>query len=187
MLVEDIPLLAQWFCEDPIAIDFLGSNLASIEKVKKFFHNALENPESRRDFIMVNNDGKAIGASSLEHINWKHRHAESVNFIGEQGYRKKEVIIEAHLLIFDYAFESLNLNRIQWNILESNPRMLRILENWIKISGCLDVYKLEGILAEAYFTRNKYYSLRVYGILKNNYIRAKKSLHKCLTEEILKK
>jgi len=189
MLIEDINYLTKWFADNPLAIDFLGSNFTSIEKVKEYFEAGLKNSFIRKDFIIETKEGKVIGTSSLENINWRHRSAESVNFIGERGYRKKKYIIEAHLRIFDYSFEFLNLHRIQWRILESNPRMLNILENWIKTTRCNEssakVYSLEGILQECYYTHGRFHNLRIYGILKNNYLKQKKNLHRCFKEGIL--
>ncbi|MFC1478375.1 GNAT family N-acetyltransferase [Candidatus Margulisiibacteriota bacterium] len=190
VLNEDIPLLVKWFSENPIAVDFLGSNLASIEKVKEYFENAIKKPENRRDFIIETKDGQAIGISSLESINWKHRHAESVNLIGEQGFRTREIIFEAQMRIFDYGFCTLNLHRIYWRILESNPRMINVLKHWIELTKTervSEVFQLEGILREVYFTHNKYYNIQVYGILKDKYMEFQKLFHKCFNDLASKK
>ena len=65
--------------------------------------------------------------------------------------------------MIDYAFETLNLNRIQLHVSAEN-------EPAIKIYRRVGFIK-EGVLRQAMFHDNKYYDFWVMGILKHDWLR----------------
>ncbi len=176
MLMEDIPSMQKWFMENPLSIKMIGSRIGSIEAVKAFFENSLKNPSDRRDFIIeLAKDNTAIGAISVEKINWIDRKAEAVVFLGSKGFRKREYVWDAYIIFFDYVFNELNLHRIQWNMFEFNLGIIGTLNQWVSetIPDEDDVFKKEGVLEEASYSNGKYHNVYVYGILKHKYNKCK--------------
>jgi len=173
MLVEDIPILEKWFIEHPLAVSMIGSRLSSIESVKKYFENGLKDSFNRRDFIIESaSEKKPIGAISLEEVNWIDRRAEAVIFLGERKYRRREYVFDTYIIMFNYAFNYLNLNRVQWHMAEFNAGIFETLNQWVKET--LDesdpiVFKMEGIQEEAIYYNGKYWNVHLYGIRKNSY------------------
>lgn len=173
---EDIFLIEQWFLKNNLAVRFLGTRLASIDNFRKFFEDGLSNPQNRRDFIIETKSGKSIGAVSLENINWKDRIADTVIFLGEKGFREKKYIYDAYLEMYNFAFNILNLNRVQMTFLGFNNIMVRVVQQWLEESledSTLYPLVKEGILRKATFFNGKYYDIYIYGVLKEEYNRVK--------------
>ena len=58
----------------------------------------------------------------LESINHRNRNACWGIYIAETKYRKRFYAVESVILLFDYAFDYLNLYKIYGNTLDNNPR-----------------------------------------------------------------
>jgi len=189
MLIEDIPILQKWFLENTLAVKYLGSRLASIEAVKQYFEKALNEPFERRDFMIESiKEQKPIGAMSLEKINWIDRRTEAVIFLGEKGLRKREYIYDAYMLLFEYAFNELNLNKIYWYMLEFNSGIFETLNQVIREATdetYPSPFKKEGYLQDAAFYRGKYYGIYIYGISASDYNMIKEKFLKYLKEKYL--
>lgn len=103
--------------------------------------SALYSPESFRGFIEKEIGEKevllsirllaeelSIGFISLGGFNWQARSAWVAIGVGEPEYRGKGYGSEAMNLLSRYAFNELNLNRINLTVFEFNPRAIRAYE-----------------------------------------------------------
>jgi len=72
--------------------------------------------------IIDNESDNPIGMILLDDINHKNRNASWGIYIANLEYRKKIYAVESAVLLFNYSFDYLSLNKIYGNTLESNVR-----------------------------------------------------------------
>ncbi len=108
----------------------------------------------------IEEENMLIGEISLRNIKWYNRKAMVSIFIAEsfqgQGYGKK-----ALTSVLRYAFQSMNLMRIEAEIVAFNP----VSEKLFVSCG----FKKEGTLRQAKYFEGKYYDIFCYGLLKDEY------------------
>lgn len=135
----------------------------NINTIKEFVTSQLENNHSFM-FAIINNN-QHIGNIKLGPINPYHNHSSISYFIGEKECWGKGFATEAIHLICKYAFEELNLHKLEsgtyseaigsWKALEKND------------------FKREGILREEVLSDGKYIDVYRYGLLKKEYYQKK--------------
>jgi RimJ/RimL family protein N-acetyltransferase len=110
--------------------------------------------------ICKSGDARLLGIISLNNIDFINRKAEISAVIGEQGARNVKLFVESCQLLFNHAFNSLNINRIYGGSIsrELVTLMCRTL-------GC----KEEGIGREEIYKEGKYYDSYRYSVLKNEF------------------
>lgn len=105
-------------------------------------------------------EGIVIGEVSLKTIRWFNRKAEiSVFIIPEyqgKGYGKRAV-----KKIMELAFNTLNLYRLEGEVMEYNEPSIKLIESL--------GFKFEGRLREARYIDGKYWDILRYGILKREF------------------
>lgn len=102
-----------------------------------------------------------IGNVSLQNINWVSRTGEIAMIIGNKKNRARGVGTEVMALIIEYAFKTLNLNRISCGTPVTNMGGIRICENNKMIK--------EGIQREVLYKNGEYLDCVLYSILKKDY------------------
>lgn len=133
-----------------------GSNSIR-EKWKKL----KDDPNSIVLIICLKESDSAIGVTAFHRIDWIGRMAIYYIAIADSNYRSKGLGSEATELIIDYAFNTLNLNRIQLHVAVKNKKAIIVY----KKSG----FKIEGTLRQAMYREGKYHDFFVMGLLKNEY------------------
>jgi RimJ/RimL family protein N-acetyltransferase len=110
----------------------------SLDNIKKY----VENMDGKSDEIFLaiclNQNNKHIGNIKLGPINWIHRFATISFLIGEKKYWGNGFATEAITLVTKFAFNTLNLHKIEAGCYENNIGSRRSLE---KVG-----FKVEGIL-----------------------------------------
>lgn len=89
---------------------------------EKWINSKLNDSSSLYFIIIEKKSGKLIGMTLLEDIDQRNRTACWGIYIGDLEFRKRVFALEATMLILDYAFSYLNLNKVYGNTLSSNPR-----------------------------------------------------------------
>jgi RimJ/RimL family protein N-acetyltransferase len=133
----------------------------------------LENLKNRKDtihfsIVISNKDDSdiLIGNCGIHDINWKNRVGEAGIVIGERPYQNKGYGSEAMELLLEYAFSTVNLNRIELNVYDYNSRAIKLYKKlgfteegrrrqfmWIK--GSYHDAIMMSMLAEEWRDRNK--------------------------------
>lgn len=98
---------------------------------------------------------------SLIHVSELHRHAESARFLIDQTGRSPVESVEAMKLLYELAFETLQLDRVFGFVVSGNGPMLK----WQKYFGM----KEEGRLRQHYRFQNETHDAVCVGILKEEY------------------
>jgi len=111
--------------------------------------------------ICTKEPDKPIGITAFFRLDWVSKAAIYYIAIAEarnwsQGYGK-----EVTQLMVSYAFETLNLNRIQLHVAAENERAIQVYRS----IGFIE----EGTLREAMFHRGKYCDFYVMGLLKRDW------------------
>ena len=104
-----------------------------------------------------------IGNCSLDNIDWINRSACFNIVIGNKNYWKKGIGAMCLEFLLEHAFMKLNLFRVWTGAAEVNVGMIRVA---IK-SGM----EIEGLFRRATYLNGKYYDIREYGILKDEWER----------------
>ncbi len=102
-------------------------------------------------------DRQLIGEISLQNVQWPNRNAELGVMIGDSSFQGKGYGSEAIYLLIDYAFNELNLHRIQLNVVGYNERAIAAYK---KIG-----FKSEGSFREYGIRDGKFYDLHLMAIL----------------------
>lgn len=110
--------------------------------------------------LIIEYEGEALGLATLENIDWKNRVAShGIKLLSRaQG---KGIGTDAVKTICNYAFNELQLNRLEGGVLENNIASLKLYEK----CG----WKKEGIFKEYVFKNGKYLDYFPLAILKKEF------------------
>lgn len=118
------------------------------EKMKTFFHTAIQYKNDMVLAIIEKKIGRHIGNVALHDINWIHRRAELSIIIGDKGAQNKGYGVEAVSLLAKHAFERLNLHRIGLGVHADNKAAIRVYEK----TG----FSIEGKFKDHFLRNGKY-------------------------------
>jgi len=110
--------------------------------------------------IVEKSSDRLVGATSLQQIDTRSRHAQFGILIGDSADWGKGFATEATRLLVGYGFETLNLHRVWLHVTADNAAGIRVYE---KVG-----FRHEGVLREALFTGGRYVDLVTMGILRSD-------------------
>lgn len=130
----------------------------NVEKTKEWFYK--RNTENRHDCVIeyMNIPVGLIGLLNYDRINQK---VEFYISMGNAEYKKKGIATIATLLVLQYAFFILNVNKVYLNVDEENIYARKLYE---KVG-----FNCEGIFIQDMFFKGKFINRMRYGILKENF------------------
>lgn len=143
--------------------------ISKIEQ-NQWYDRVISDKKNLRFTIVDKIDNKPIGMVNLVNIDWKNRSAFhgiklSSDTPSGKGYGKDSV-----MTIMKYAFEELQLNRLDGAWTEYNTASI----NLYKKCG----WKIEGTKEKAVFKRGKYYNKHFGGILVEDYYKIKSDMNR---------
>jgi RimJ/RimL family protein N-acetyltransferase len=115
--------------------------------------------------IVLRADHRHIGVMSLMEFGWKNRSATFAIMIGEAECRGQGYGTEATQMMVRYAFETLNLNRLQLGVFATNQPAIRVYEN----IG----FVREGVAREHSFIEGRYVDHVNYAMLAREYFQGR--------------
>jgi RimJ/RimL family protein N-acetyltransferase len=121
-------------------------------------------PDSATDVglgIALRGDDRLVGLTALHDVDPRNRHAQLGLLIGDKDSWGKGYGTEATRLLVQYAFETLNLNRVWLHVYEHNARGLRVYE---KVG-----FRVEGRLRQEAFRDGRYWDTVVMGLLREEW------------------
>jgi RimJ/RimL family protein N-acetyltransferase len=119
--------------------------------------------------VALKSDHRLIGLVGLKDINYINQTAEFYIIIGDRAVWGQGYGTEATRLMIRYGFMELNLNRIQTQDMEENIGGWRADEK----AG----FKYEGTLRQAILRFGRYHDVRVYSLLRSEYLAALQEQH----------
>ena len=122
-------------------------------------------PAGEHNFLIVLKPGTAVGMLSLCALDLRHRHAEAGRFLigDEAAARGTAAAAEAMKLLYQLAFDDLELARVHGTVASDNTLMIK----WQKFMGMQE----EGRLRRHYFINGHYQDAVLMGILEDEYRR----------------
>lgn len=162
---KDVPYKVRWI-NDPEIRNTLNFEYPISEiGTRKWLHSVSGNT-TRRDFIVCNKESsEPIGYCGLLGIDDKIGKAESYMGIGVKDLQGKGIGLDIRLILLDYAFQELNLNKIVAYVWDENTPMIKLNE---KVG-----FQIEGLLRQDIMSHGKKRNRYVMGILKEEYIKAR--------------
>lgn len=120
-----IEMYCRWFADPEVnlyTLRFPPSRAMAAEWLEKM-------SSSNTDVLWaVARDGRVVGMVQIDTINWQQRRAEVAVIIGEKSEWGKGIATDALRLIVRYAFEELNLEKLQGEAVAENIGSIRALE-----------------------------------------------------------
>jgi len=138
----------------------------SVSTEKKWLQRVILNHTNGKQIrlgITLSSDRKLIGMINLTQIDNSNRCASCGSVIGEKKFRKKGYVTEARILLFKYAFNVMNLNRIEATILEYNIASRRSVEKF--------GFKKEAVYRDAIYKNGCFHNLIGYSISCEDFLR----------------
>jgi len=163
---DHIDLYAKWMNNPKVRVFARWETPIRVEDIKKWFE-----PKEGRvpNFIVFEiwhkKDKKPIGQCGLGWINWVSGWANAFLSIGEPEYWGKNIATEATEMLVEYAFNELNLNKLQGGAAVENIGSWSVAE---KVG-----FKFEGIRKDGMYVNGKYHDSKTYRILKEEWMNRK--------------
>ena len=111
--------------------------------------------------IIETKNHRPIGCMGLHKIDWINRTAESGASIGEKKYQNKGYGTDAKMFFLNYAFNTLNLRKINSAAFSFNKRSLAY-------NGKCG-YKIEGVFKRQFFRNGKYHDAIMIAVFKEDF------------------
>lgn len=163
---EDVILVYKWKNDEEMMKDAVGmSRPWSMKDCSSWIESKTRHDPFNYWFAICLNDGsdKMIGYAGVNDIHYVNSSATSHGVvIGEKEYRDGITWIETNLLIFDYIFNRLNLNRFYGYYSET--------QKITAMAQPLFFLTIEGIGREAIYLNGKYTNLCFTSLLKKEYL-----------------
>lgn len=130
------------------------------EEVASFFQKSIED-DDRYLFLVVAPDGRIIGESVINEIDWKLRSANFRVGLYHTAERGKGIGTWVAEVTRDFAFEQLKLHRLELDVFSFNPRAEK---TYLKAG-----FKREGVLRDAVMDGGQYADDILMAILEDDW------------------
>jgi len=131
---------------------------------QRWYERTVTDP-SQRIFIIgrgVGRDAVAIGVTGLRDINLRYRSAQYWIYIGREEDRGKQLGGHASVLLLNFGFETLGLNRIWLRVKCTNDHAVRLYERL--------GFTREGTGRQEIFRNGHFEDMLHFSILRNEYL-----------------
>ncbi len=164
LTAADLPDIARWF-DDAEFQRLFDSSIAqpkSRETLERWL-NEVTTDDKTVAFATRLLDGQApIGYVALDDIEWQHGTASISLGIGDRRYWEQGYGRETLALLVHYAFQELNLHRVEATVFDYNPRSLALFEK----AG----FQREGVYRELVLRDGQRHDLMLYGLLRREWL-----------------
>jgi RimJ/RimL family protein N-acetyltransferase len=157
---DDSTHFAQWSQDDEY-MRLLDDDPVRPLAPANFAHFENPNPSDYYFHLRTLVDDTLIGFVVLFNIKWSNQSADMAIGIGVPEYRGKSYGSDALRLILSYAFNELNLYRVELTVLDYNTRAIRAYER----AG----FVREGVKRQAIQRSGQRFDLICYGILRDEW------------------
>ncbi len=166
-LVEsDVPSLFEIFSDTEVArywsspaYDELSQAQELFEEIRKYFADG----SLYQWGVALRDTGKVVGTCTLASISTQNRRAE-IGFALGHSHWKKGYMMEALPLLVDFAFQELDLHRLEGDVDPRNLASIRALERL--------GFSSEGLLRERWIVNGEVCDTAFYGLLRREWRRS---------------
>ena len=167
MELSDMNIYQEMLNDETIASDVVGWSFpVSMSEQVDWFHKVINDPLNKRFSIVMKSTNKVVGMVTLQSIDWHNRSAFHGIKLHTSCPKGKGIGTDAVRALMRYAFEEVNLNRLDGCWLDYNIASKKLYEKcgWYA----------EGTKKEAIFKNGKYHDLIIAGITKKDYLEKNK-------------
>ncbi|MBK6854517.1 MAG: GNAT family N-acetyltransferase [Burkholderiales bacterium] len=163
LIGEDAGLTFSW--RQGVRATLLNKGAETVEQQARWIASR---PANEYNFIIALKNGRAIGMLSLCGLDRVNRHAEPGRFLigDEAAAQGVPAAAEAMLMLYELAFDELDLHRVHGTVASDNTRMIK----WQLFMGM----KQEGRLRDHYFINGHFQDAVCFGLLAADYQRVAK-------------
>ena len=167
---EDMEMLRE-MVNDPEIERMVGgwSFPVSSHAQARWYENVVGDRNAQRYIIEIRETHEAIGLINLVDIDWKNRTAFHGIKLKSDAPKGQGYATDAVMALEWYAFEQLNLNRLDGSCIVYNTASQRLYDK----CGV----KVEGIRRRAIFKDGQYYDQQYMGVLREDYLEAKRRMN----------
>ena len=158
---EDAPLFVVWLNDREVTRTLLVSRPINLQAEVEYLENAYKSEHDTVLGIAVKETDKLVGSTGLQRMDFSNRHVRFGIFIGEKEEWGKGYGTEATLLMTQYAFETLNMNRVWLHVFADNERGIRAYER----VG----FTREGVLRQESYREGRYWNTITMAILREEW------------------
>ncbi|MHC4783693.1 MAG: GNAT family N-acetyltransferase [Planctomycetota bacterium] len=159
----DMILKVKWYNDPKVRKTLVIDEVFELEKTIEWFQT-LEANDSRADFIVESLEGDPIGITGLIDIDRKNKTAQCYCVIGEKDHWGKGLGTEIHSVLFQWGFETFDIQKIWAHIRTNNPAIFRVVE---KLG-----FEIEGTLRQDAIVGGERIDLYHIGLLRNEFVPA---------------
>lgn len=129
--IDDIDTLAAWLASDEWT-RHLGGNGDEApawhrQRAQAMLQDNADDTSPNKYFFVADRfSGAAVGLAMLCKIDWKNRHAEYACIIGSAQHRNGMAAGDMNMVMYNYFFNQLNLNKVYGYVFDSNTPSLRM-------------------------------------------------------------
>lgn len=157
---KDLPEINKWR-NDPELISFLGApyRYINLDVDEKWFDSYMANRNSTVRCAIVSDDSDTIlGLISLTDVNYLNQSATLHIMIGKSDNQEKGIGTFAVNEMLSHAFNNMNLQRVELDVLADNERAIHLYE---KVG-----FVKEGTKRKAVYKNGVFKDMLIYSILK---------------------
>ena len=165
---EDMELYRDMINDEEISRMVVGWSLPVSKKEQMDWYDRAVSSVDKRLTVCMKEDDAAVGMVTLTSIDLVNRTAFHGIKLHPNCPKGRGVGTDAVMTLMGYAFEQLNLNRLEGEWFPYNVASKRLYEK----CG----WQQEGIKRRAVFRDGEYHDLAIAGILREDYITAKERL-----------
>jgi len=158
---EDLELMREMLNDPEIENAVVGWAFpVSKSQQQQWYENNINNTTNFR-FIIETPENEAVGLATLTNIDWKNRSATHGIKLANRANRGQGIGTDTVMAIMRYAFEELNLHRLNGSWLEKNRGSERLYTKcgWV----------IEGQKRQCVYKNGEFHNLMQVGILKSEY------------------
>lgn len=160
---EDIPTIVRWFNDPEVRRGLLIYAPMSKAQEERWFEGMLDRKDDFIFGVEAPLDGMwaHIGNVGLHQIDWKNGAAIFGIVLGEKAFWGQGYGTDAACTMLRFAFDELNLNRIELEVFDDNLRAMRCYEK----CG----FRREGTRRQAHFHDGAYHDAHIMAVLREEF------------------
>ncbi len=159
----DLPQLQAWANDEVLWSNLGGWRFpTSFDSIRTWFAGLKSDPANLRLVIEALEGGALLGTANLVDIDWKNRHATHGVMLGDPAMRGRGYGFDTVMAVMRYAFEELNLERLDSDIIEYNQPSYRL---YVGKCGWTE----EGRQRRWHYRQGRYWDKILIGVTRDDY------------------
>lgn len=158
---EDIEFLREMLNDPEMESLVIGWSFPISKYEQEKWYEKTVHDKQNLKFAIQTKEGELIGLATLGKVDWKNRRATHGIKLSKNAPKGKGYATDAVMAVMKYAFEELQLNRLDGSWFEHNIASQKLYTKcgWV----------IEGNIRQSVFKNNNYHNEVIVGILREEY------------------